>query len=197
MTLLTDEHKRPVELFARGMIERAAGGDGYDVMEAAGTGPRVDRWHAVPSWGLDGWDLGSWPLVAVYVRRDTNGEHQLAYYVEGDVTIYGYATVEERNRAIDELAFFHWNWAGESWVEGIDSADEMPNHLCGPFSWDRLNTAKEAAEKAIAYLRENDCDFLTVENVCDYGQVDSYSAERALRDVMGNEWFDQKAEVQR
>lgn len=132
-SFLTEQYRARDEQFTRGELERARGGDGYDVMEAAAH----ERWVAIPAWGRDGWDLGDWPYVVIYARR-TPDAHQLVYYVEGDVTAYAYATREERNRAIDELAFFHWKHQGEPWVEGIDSPEQMPEHLCGPFSWSRL-----------------------------------------------------------
>lgn len=37
------------------------GGDGYDWMDLAQRTP----WVVIPSWGRDGWDLGSWPYVQV------------------------------------------------------------------------------------------------------------------------------------
>jgi hypothetical protein len=117
---------------------RALGDDGYDVMERA----RVYRWLPVPSWGRDGWDLGAWPLVVMYLR--TAGEqYELAYYVEGDVTVYRYPTRELRDAATDALAFWHWKHAGEEWVAGIDRVEDAPAHLRGPFSWKRLERSQE------------------------------------------------------
>ena len=88
---------------------RALGDDGYDVMDRA----RVYRWIAVPSWGRDGWDLGTWPLVVMY-HRTAGEQYDLAYYVEGDVTVYRYASRELRDAATDCLAFWHWSRAATS-----------------------------------------------------------------------------------
>ena len=135
-SFLTDEYRAPAERFAAGQVERARGGDGYDVMVAAAT----EQWAAIPAWGRDGWDLGDWPYVIVYARR-TPEAFELVYYVEGDVTAYAYETAEDRAAAIDELAFFHWRNQGESWVAGIESHEQMPDHLRGPFSWKRAEPA--------------------------------------------------------
>jgi hypothetical protein len=111
------------------------GDDGYGRMEAAA--PK--RWHAIPSWGRDGWDLGSWPYVVVY-HRDVPDAFELAENVEGDVTAYRYPTREMRDCATDELAFYHWKHEGEDWVAGIEHFDNAPAHLRGAFSWKRADS---------------------------------------------------------
>jgi hypothetical protein len=113
---------------------RMRGDDGYDIMEPA----RARRWRAIPGWGRDGWDLGSWPLVVIY-HRHINDAWQLAYYVEGDLAVYSYPSRALRDAATDCLAFWHWLHAGESWVDGIATVDDAPAHLRGPFSWDRAD----------------------------------------------------------
>jgi hypothetical protein len=107
------------------------GDDGYDRMTFA----RRTGWRVIPSWGLDGWDLGSWPLVVVYHR----GDLELAVDVEGDIDIEEFPTREQRDGRTDEIAFFHWKRSEEEWVDGIDSHEHMPAKLCGPFSRRRLN----------------------------------------------------------
>ena len=129
MTLLTADHKLSPEVWAQAapMI-----GDGYDVMSVANR----FGWRDVAAWGSDGWNLGDWPYVVIYFRETPGGgrsAYQLAYYVEGDVSVYGYATEDERTRATDELAFFHWKNRCEKWVDGIDDYWQMPEHLRGPY----------------------------------------------------------------
>jgi hypothetical protein len=109
---------------------RWPGDEGYDRMEFA----RRRGWHSIASWGLNGWDLGSWPYVVVYHR----GETELAVDVEGDIDIEEFPTREERDRRTDEIAFFYWNNHGEDWVKGIDFHEQMPPTLRGSFSWNRL-----------------------------------------------------------
>lgn len=46
-----------------------------------------------------------------------------------------------------------------------------------------------AAVDAVRYMRANDCDFLTVANVQDYGHVSADVARAALRAEMGAEWY--------
>ncbi len=116
---------------------RWPGDEGYDRMDFA----RVRGWEPILSWGLDGWDLGSWPLVIVYHRGDT----ELAIDVEGDITIETFSGREGRDRRTDETAFFYWKNHGEEWVKGIDSYEQMPANLRGPFSWKRL--ADQPAER--------------------------------------------------
>ena len=118
---------------------RMRGDDGYDIMEPA----RAMCWNAIPSWGRNGWDLGSWPYVVVYHRRAVDG-WQIAYYVEGDLTVYSYPSRELRDAATDCLAFWHWKHEEEDWVADIDSVDVAPDHLRGAFSSRRLD-AEEAS----------------------------------------------------
>jgi hypothetical protein len=92
-------------------------------------------WDAISNWGLDGWDLGSWPYVVVYHR----GEIELAVDVEGDIDIEKFPTREDRDRKTDEIAFFYWKNHAEEWVDGIDSHEQMPLNLRGRFSWRRLD----------------------------------------------------------
>lgn len=109
-------------------ISQMRGDDGYDRIEAA----RRFRWTAIPAWGRDGWDLGSWPLVVVF-HRQSPGRFELAENVEGDVTVYCYMTRELRDEATDQLAFWHWRHDCEDWVQGIGSLDQAP-HLRGAYS---------------------------------------------------------------
>jgi hypothetical protein len=110
------------------MATRAAwpGDEGYDRMSFA----RSHRWEPIPAWGQDGWDLGSWPYVIVYHR----GECELALDVEGDIDIQTFPSRQERDRRTDQIAFFYWKQAEESWVGGIASHEQMPEHLRGPFT---------------------------------------------------------------
>jgi hypothetical protein len=154
--LLADKRWR-VENDPRFEIERARGGDGYDVMEAVGGGdpggadvqfgvpkpPPIRqpsfKWRAVAAWGRDGWDLGSWPLVVIYWREPRAEEFDMAYYVEGDVTTYRFDSSLKREVATDGLAFFHWKHAALGpGVEQYGSAEELPRELRGPYSHARL-----------------------------------------------------------
>lgn len=57
-----------------------------------------------------------------------------------------------------------------------------------------------AALRAVKYIRANDCDFLTVENVADYAQLDAVRNDdvirAALADTMGVEWYRQMVEAE-
>jgi hypothetical protein len=67
MTLLCDQYRVTPEPFWD--TAKARGDDGYDRIERAGR----YGWEAVPSWGLDGWDLGSWPIVVIFHRDPAHG----------------------------------------------------------------------------------------------------------------------------
>jgi hypothetical protein len=121
---------------------RWPGDEGYDRMNFA----RASGWEPISSWGLDGWDLGSWPLVVVYHRGDT----ELAIDVEGDITVETFSGCEERDRRTDETAFFYWKAHSEEWVEGIDPHEHMPANLRGPFSWKRLEDQRAERENEAA-----------------------------------------------
>src|SRR5947199_3624778 len=112
------------------------GGDGYDDMELA----KKHGWHAIPAWGKEGWNLGSWPLVIGFYRNLKKEDamlYQVIEYVEGDVTMWSCPTKELRQQVTDELAFFHWKHTKEEWVEGYDSVDQLPDALRGPYGRQR------------------------------------------------------------
>jgi hypothetical protein len=129
--LLNDEYRIEPETFWTLSVLR--GDDGYDRMEPAG----ANRWRPIPSWGRDGWDLGCWPLAVIY-HRATLDAWQLAYNVEGDITVYSYPQQQQRDAATDCIAFWHWKHDECDWVDGIDSAESAPYYLHGPFSGNRM-----------------------------------------------------------
>jgi hypothetical protein len=107
--------KHQVQQYGRDYSESC---DGYEDMEAEeGRG-----WHALANWGRDGWDLGTWPYVMIYVRttsgrfepHDPGGRHELMQIVEGDRTVYRFVTEADRNAAIDYL--FLWYAADKHWA---------------------------------------------------------------------------------
>lgn len=104
------------------------GVDGYDTIGLA----EKRKWYVIPSWGRDGYNLGRWPLVIVFVRN-TKESFDVIEYVEGDVCMYACPTSEIRQSIIDELAFFHWKHQGESWVKEYESVEQLPEELCGPY----------------------------------------------------------------
>jgi hypothetical protein len=92
--------------------------DGYSDMEAEeGRG-----WHAVANWGHDGWDLGTWPYVMIYVRNAgdqgslfvVGRRFELMQICEGDRTQYAFESQAEREAAMDYL--FLWYAAGQDWA---------------------------------------------------------------------------------
>jgi hypothetical protein len=147
--LFGKDYRTPAESFWE--AERMAGGDGYDVMAKASD---EHGWHAVAMWGHDGWDLGDWPYVVVYVRKldpelvshaagVCGGAYEMAYYVEGDVDVYRYLSAKQRERAIDELALFHWRVhpSRYPWADGVESVDALLSQYRGPFTHRRDEVA--------------------------------------------------------
>ena len=93
---------------------------------------------AVASWGRDGWDLGSWPLVVI-ATGEVDGRHVLAVYVEGDVYVSTFATAAELVAAVDLEAFHWWESLGNGPdLTGYERLSELPAELRGPFSTARL-----------------------------------------------------------
>lgn len=111
------------------------GYDGYGAIEVAAK----SGWRAVSAWGRDGWDLGSWPLVIVFMR-ERDGRFEVSEYVEGDLTTFRFDTEVERTLKTNDIAFWWWQTNREPWVEGLD--EPKPEHR-GPFTWERL--ARERA----------------------------------------------------
>jgi hypothetical protein len=123
----------------RWTLPEFAGDDGYESAETAeNTG-----WKKRAAWGLNGWDLGCWPLV-VYMFRDHDGAFELAEHVEGDIKVWRFSTNEMRSALVDTLAFWWWQNEEQAWTAG-HSIDAIPDHLRGPFSWARLDAEKVAS----------------------------------------------------
>lgn len=146
--------------------------DGWSDMEVASE----SGWRALSGWGLDGWDLGDWPYVVVSVREthdsskcdpictlagETGSDFcppnrfEMRQTVEGDTTVYRFASAVDRDAAIDFL--FVWYGIGrgyDKWaVEGLTSDKRaaleagslrVPDRFRSPFSWARLDAAKAA-----------------------------------------------------
>jgi hypothetical protein len=86
--------------------------DGYDDMAAEeGRG-----WHANAGWGRDGWNLGDWPYVVIYTREFADDQHPFGVMqiVEGDRTVYAFASKADQDAALDYL--FLWYAAGSRWA---------------------------------------------------------------------------------
>ncbi|MDQ3765054.1 MAG: hypothetical protein M3460_27175 [Actinomycetota bacterium] len=68
-------------------------------------------WYAVASWGSEGWDLGTWPLVIV-AHYDGDEEAEMpwgvATYVEGDITVKEFPDRAARDKETNEIAVFYW-----------------------------------------------------------------------------------------
>lgn len=111
--------------------------DGYSDMSAEAR----RGWHVIASWGRDGWDLGAWPYVAIYVRdtascttcganlTDGSGDGEAGHWqnctspagrfglmqiCEGDRTAYAFTSEADRAAATDYL--FLWYAAGATWA---------------------------------------------------------------------------------
>jgi hypothetical protein len=74
MTLLTDQYRFQPEPFWD--TAKMFGDDGWDRIERA----RPFGWQAIPVWGLEGWDLGSWPLTVVFHREPLEGLAELVNF---------------------------------------------------------------------------------------------------------------------
>lgn len=102
-------HKHQVNQYGRNYAESD---DGYSDMEAE----KRRGWEALGSWGRDGWNLGSWPYVMIYTRKfeDEGRPFGVMRIVEGDRTVYAFATEADQDAALDYL--FLWYAAGARWA---------------------------------------------------------------------------------
>jgi hypothetical protein len=127
--------------------------DGYGDMEVA----EKRGWRAVPSWGRDGWDLGNWPYVVIYLREVNPGDmvdgklrrvYELLQVVEGDHTFYTFDSEADRAAAVDYLFLWYAAGNGQHWApispeqrSLLDTGYPLAigDKWRGPFSWDRCN----------------------------------------------------------
>jgi hypothetical protein len=116
-------------------------GSGYEWMEQLPPG-----WHAEPSWGRDGWDLGAWPLVvaALFVDEE-RGRYAVATYTEGDVTINRYRSRGALHAAVNEIAEFHWRLGQSLGPSDLPDGRGLLAKHCGPYSEARCE--RERAER--------------------------------------------------
>lgn len=117
-------------------------GDGYDWIG------RLDqpssRWQPVAAWGLRGWDLGSWPLVAVALFDDpVNNRFMVMQRTEGDLDIWERTSREERDGIVDLLAEWYWR-VNHNGPDDLDQypPGQLPPEYRGRFTWARLEEAK-------------------------------------------------------
>jgi hypothetical protein len=116
-------------------VHHYSGAGGYDVMDVAAR----HGWHAVASWGQDGWDLGAWPYV-IFFTRNRGDRWEVAQYVEGDVYAHAYPDQATRDTVLDGSAFWHWRQGEKSWVAQYERVEQVPPRLRGPFGSERSTT---------------------------------------------------------
>ena len=115
----------------------------YNGSLALGTAPRKGErlsqnpYEPVYEWGRDGYDLGSPPEYTFFVSEGPDG-YGLGFNIEGDWREETYADRGSRDAAIDAAAFEVWKRNEEEQVENIESVDDMPADLRGPYSDERL-----------------------------------------------------------
>jgi hypothetical protein len=134
--------------------ERAAGGDGYDVMSAV----EAVGWKAVAGWGSDGWDMLDWPYYVAYVRNErgfaANVMHyQLVTWCEGDVTAWQFPTQDARRECLDALFVLLHISRGATFIPQLDAVDaeavrngdlsSVPDHCRGPYGSHRETAASD------------------------------------------------------
>lgn len=102
-------------------------------------------WHAVYSWGTEGWELGSTPYEVVAHLDDDVLDviWGLALYVEGDVTVRAFGSRAARDAATDELALGTWlsrrNGPRDGLPDRNTSAAGIPARFRGPYRPDPQN----------------------------------------------------------
>lgn len=108
--------------------------DGWEWQEAR----ERQGWEVLSSWGLLGWDLGSWPYL-VYAIRTKGDRFSLAEYSEADETRWSFATAEEREAFIDEVAAKCWRRGPrDSMPAGLSPDGPVRPEFRGPYSQARV-----------------------------------------------------------
>jgi hypothetical protein len=104
-------------------------------------------WHPVGTWGVDGYDLGDWPLVIIVVRNLRHAGrlyYGLGTYCEGDVTTRWFRDRVERWEAITAEAFWWWKSGQSDGPKGLpETAAELPIELRRPPGWHEGMTPDE------------------------------------------------------
>lgn len=127
--------------------EGMTAGSGYEWMERLSAG-----WHAEPSWGRDGWDLGAWPLIVVAVFEDEErGRYAAATYTEGDVTVNRYRSRGALHAAVNEIAEFHWRLGQSLGPDDLPEESGLLAKHCGPYS-----EARRRREVAAERVKQQD-----------------------------------------
>lgn len=94
-------------------------------------------YEQIEGWGRDGYDVGREPEYTWFVSEGPDG-FGFGLNIEGDWREEIYSAREARDAAIDAAAFADWKFEGEEWVEGVETIDDLPADLRGPFSEKRL-----------------------------------------------------------
>lgn len=142
MNPITSDEARAYQVRSghRSEMPEFRGDDGYEVIDTA----RDESWKPRAAWGLNGWDLGSWPLVVYLFRTVSDDAYELAEHIEGDIKVWRFPTDEMRSAWVDTLAFWWWKHEEQDWTDGY-TTDAIPDHLRGAFSWSRLDAEKVAS----------------------------------------------------
>lgn len=109
-------------------------GDGSDWVRELPTG-----WHAVATWGTEGWNLGSQPhqVVAHFDDEALELVFGLAHYLNGGVIARAFGTREARDAATDEIALNAWLMEENGPRQGLPAEDTpaaaIPARFRGPY----------------------------------------------------------------
>lgn len=124
-------------------LEKHEDCDGYAWIERLPAG-----WHAIPSWGVHGWDLARWPYNIVAMYDDPTAEtYAFGIYTEGDITVMRCPTEAELYTSIDDLAEWYWRHGAALGPEDLPKGSGLLAHHRGPFSWARLGRWEREQER--------------------------------------------------
>ena len=93
-------------------------------------------WQPISYWGRDGWELGNYPYVQVFIKDDqvegVPTDFLVAEYADGNIRLFNCANTEQRVKFLDKLAFSYWQISGTPNVDGM-SMHDLPDSLKGPY----------------------------------------------------------------
>lgn len=144
--------------FVKAWSDALSGDDGYGWIARVEESSRIGNvWRVVSSWGLDGFDYGDWPYVAIahgFVQEteaDRIAPYRIMERVEGDVTLWAFEDQAQRDAAADEMARRSWSRSPEDHgptmaaiLAVTPEGEALPSRFRGPFSWKRLELFRAA-----------------------------------------------------
>jgi hypothetical protein len=100
---------------------------GYDWIE------ELRGWYALPCWGSKGWELGDWPYVIAAVCRTPDRIWGLVTYMESDIELWAFESLEELHGQVDAIAEAWWRFGYGETPPDMPAEGLKQHHKGRPF----------------------------------------------------------------